>query len=255
MSSTVLFLLVIIYLAVLFVIAYSAEKRRTSFWVDNPYVYALSLAVYCTAWTYYGSIGVAATTGLDYLTIYLGPVIVIPLWIYINMKIVRISRVNKISSISDFISLRYGNSRFLGALVALVCILAIIPYIGLQIKAISESFHLLSKSEVSTNIFRDSATFVVIIIALFSSYYGTKYVDASEKRLGIISAVAVESFLKLIFFLVLGIYVVYGIFNGFEDLYSQASKLEDFAIKNKIRNRRNFIDSGDAYNFHVDIYP
>jgi signal transduction histidine kinase len=92
----------------------------------------------------------------------------------------------------------------------------------------------LSKSEVSTNIFRDSATFVVIIIALFSSYYGTKYVDASEKRLGIISAVAVESFLKLIFFLVLGIYVVYGIFNGFEDLYSQASKLEDFAIKNKI---------------------
>jgi Na+/proline symporter/nitrogen-specific signal transduction histidine kinase len=234
MSSTVLFLLVIIYLAVLFVIAYSAEKRRTSFWVDNPYVYALSLAVYCTAWTYYGSIGVAATTGLDYLTIYLGPVIVIPLWIYINMKIVRISRVNKISSISDFISLRYGNSRFLGALVALVCILAIIPYIGLQIKAISESFHLLSKSEVSTNIFRDSATFVVIIIALFSSYYGTKYVDASEKRLGIISAVAVESFLKLIFFLVLGIYVVYGIFNGFEDLYSQASKLEDFAIKNKI---------------------
>ncbi|WP_164472033.1 ATP-binding protein [Amniculibacterium aquaticum] len=234
MSSPILFLLVVVYLAVLFVIAHSAEKRRTAFWVDNPYVYALSLAVYCTAWTYYGSIGVAATSGLEYLTIYLGPVMVIPLWIFINTKIIRISRVNRISSISDFISLRYGNSRFLGALVTLVCIFAIIPYIGLQIKAISETFHLLSESPQSDNIIQDSATYVVVIIALFSSYYGTRYVDASEKRLGIVSAVAVESFLKLIFFIILGFYVVYGIFNGFGDLFSQASKLEDFAKKNTI---------------------
>ena len=230
-----MYILVVLYLAVLFVIAYSAEKRRTAFWADNPYIYALSLAVYCTAWTYYGSIGVAATSGLEYLTIYLGPVIVIPLWIYINTKIVRISRVNKISSISDFISLRYGNSRFLGALVALVCILAIIPYIGLQIKAVSETFHLLTESPPTQNPLKDSATFVVVIIALFSSYYGTRYVDASEKRLGIISAVAVESFLKLIFFLILGVYVVYGIFNGFDDLFSQASQLKDFSQKNSIQ--------------------
>ncbi|MBS1548325.1 MAG: sodium:proline symporter [Bacteroidetes bacterium] len=234
MSSVGIFILVVLYLAVLFVIAHRAEKARSTFWVDNPYIYALSLAVYCTAWTYYGSIGVAATSGLEYLTIYLGPVMVIPLWIYIQTKIVRISRVNKISSISDFISLRYGNSRFLGALVAVVCILAIIPYIGLQIKAISETFHLLTESPISKNIFTDSATFVVVVIALFSSYYGTRYVDASEKRLGIISAVAVESFLKLIFFLILGIYVVFGIFNGWNDLFSQAALLEDFQTKNTI---------------------
>ena len=234
MNSTVLFILVVLYLAILFVIANRAEKSRTKFWADNPYIYALSLAVYCSAWTYYGSIGVAATSGLEYLTIYLGPVIVIPLWIYIQTKIVRISRVNKISSISDFISLRYGNSRFLGALVAVVCILAIIPYIGLQIKAISETFHLLTETPTSKNIFSDSATFVVVVIALFSSYYGTRYVDASEKRLGIISAVAVESFLKLIFFIILGIYVVFGIFNGWNDLFSQAALLEDFQTKNTI---------------------
>lgn len=232
MNSYLLFALVVLYLGLLFFIAYFAEKRRSSFWVNNPYVYALSLAVYCSAWTYYGSIGVAANQGLEYMAIYIGPIIIIPAWIYINSKIIRISRVNKISSIADFISLRYGNSRSLSALIALVCMFAIIPYVGLQIKAISETFHLITETDQTTNIFFDSATYVVLIIALFSSYYGTKYVDASEKRLGIISAVAVESFLKLIFFIILGIFVVYGVFNGFEDIYNQAEKLPDFAAKN-----------------------
>jgi Na+/proline symporter len=94
---------------------YSAlgRKRSNSKWTTNPYIYSFSLAVYCTAWTYYGSIGVAAESGLSYLPIYVGPVIIIPTWMIILKRIVRISRVNKISSIADFISLRYGNSRFL----------------------------------------------------------------------------------------------------------------------------------------------
>lgn len=232
MNSYLLFALVILYLGILFFIAYFAEKKRSSFWVNNPYVYSLSLAVYCSAWTYYGSIGVAANQGLEYMAIYVGPIIIIPSWIYLNSKIIRISRVNKISSIADFIGLRYGNSRSLSAIIALVCILAIIPYIALQIKSISETFHLITVTENSTSILFDSSTYVVIIIALFSSYYGTKYVDASEKRLGIISAVAAESFFKLIFFVILGLFVVYGVFNGFEDIYRQAEKLPDFAAKN-----------------------
>ena len=232
MNSYLLFALVILYLGILFFIAYFAEKKRSSFWVNNPYVYSLSLAVYCSAWTYYGSIGVAANQGLEYMAIYVGPIIIIPSWIYLNSKIIRISRVNKISSIADFIGLRYGNSRSLSAIIALVCILAIIPYIALQIKSISETFHLITETENSTSILLDSSTYVVIIIALFSSYYGTKYVDASEKRLGIISAVAAESFFKLIFFVILGLFVVYGVFNGFEDIYRQAEKLPDFAAKN-----------------------
>ena len=234
MNSWFLFILVILYLGILFFIAYFAEKKRGSFWLNNPYFYSLSLAVYCSAWTYYGSIGVAAKSGLEYLTIFIGPVIIIPTWIFVNTKIVRISRVNKISSIADFISLRYGNHRTLGALVTVVCLFAIIPYLGLQIKAISESFHLLTQTQNSKNIFFDNATYVVLIIALFSSYYGTRYVDASEKRLGIIAAVAIESLLKLIFFIILGLFVVYGVFNGFEDLYKQASQLPDFEKLNTI---------------------
>ncbi len=228
MNSSLLILLVIFYLGLLFFVAYLAENSRKKFWTNNPYIYSLSLAVYCTAWTYYGSIGVAAESGLEFLTIYIGPIIVIPLWVLINKKIIKISRVNKISSIADFIALRYGNRRSLGAIVTILCLLAIIPYIALQIKAVSETFHLLSETDHSTNIFIDTSTYVVIIIAGFSSFYGTKYVDASEKRMGIISAVAVESFLKLIFFLILGVFIVYGIFNGFDDIYSQASKLPDF---------------------------
>ena len=122
---------------ILFYIAYWAEKRGHSKWSNNPYIYSLSLAVYCTAWTYYGSIGVAANSGLGYLPIYLGPIIIIPTWLIILKKIIRISRVNKISSIADFISLRYGNDRFLGALVTTICIFAIVPYIALQLKSIS----------------------------------------------------------------------------------------------------------------------
>ena len=232
MSSPLLFLLVILYLGLLFFIAFWAEKKKSNFWINNPYIYSLSLAVYCSAWTYYGSIGVASNQGLEYLAIYIGPVIIIPAWIYINSKIIRISRVHKISSIADFISLRYGNSRSLGAIVAIVCMLAVIPYIGLQIKAISDTIHLMTHTANSDNIFLDTATYVVLIIAVFSAYYGTKYVDASEKRLGIISAVAVESFLKLIFFIILGVFVVYGVFNGFDDIYEKASKLPDFTQKN-----------------------
>lgn len=236
MNSSGLLSIIVLYLGLLFYIAYRAEKKRSNFWTNNPYVYALSLAVYCTAWTFYGSIGVAANSGLEYMAIYIGPVIIIPAWIYINSKIVRISRVNKISSIADFISLRYGNARSLGALVAVVCILAVVPYIGLQIKAISETFHQLSRTRVSDNIFTDTATYVVVIIALFSSYYGTRYVDASEKRPGIISALALESFLKIIFFIILGLYVVYIVFDGFGDVFSQAVKLPDFYAKNTFKS-------------------
>jgi len=232
MSSFALFIVVLIYLALLFLVAHLAEKKKSKIWINNPYIYALSLAVYCTAWTYYGSIGVAATSGLNYLPVYIGPIVVVPAWIYINTRIVRISRVNKISSLADFISLRYGNSRSFSAIITLVCFFAIIPYIGLQIKAISETFHLVTETKISPNILTDSGTFVVVLIAVFSSYYGTRYVDASEKRLGIISAIALESFLKLFFIIILGLFVIYYAFDGFSDLYQKASQFPDFKAKN-----------------------
>ncbi len=197
-------------------------------------IYSFSLAVYCTAWTYYGSVGVAADSGLSYLPIYLGPVIIAPSWILILRKIIRISRVNKIASIADFISLRYGNSRFLGAIVTVICLTGIIPYIALQLKAIAETFHVVTKTEIRYYIFDDTTTYVAIALALFASYYGTRYVDASEKRKGIVTAVAIESILKLVFFVVVGVYVTFFVFDGFDDIYQKASLLDNFKEKNTI---------------------
>ncbi len=234
MNSFGLLLILLAYLAILFYIAHWAEKKGNSKWTNNPYIYTLSLSVYCTAWTYYGSIGVAADSGLSYLPIYLGPIIIAPSWILILKKIIRISRVNKVSSIADFISLRYGNSRFLGAIVTVICLTGIIPYISLQLKAISETFHVVTQTTTSKYVFDDTTTFVAIALALFASYYGTRYVDASEKRKGIVTAVAMESILKLVFFVVIGVYVTFFVFDGFDDIYQKASLLNDFQQKNTI---------------------
>ena len=234
MNSAVLLLILSVYLAILFFIAHWAEKKGNSKWTVNPYVYSLSLAVYCTAWTYYGSIGLAAENGLSYIPIYLGPIIIIPSWIVILKKIIRISRVNKISSIADFISLRYGNSRLLGAIVTVICLTGILPYIALQLKAIAETFHVVTNTPTSSYIFDDTTTYVAIALALFASYYGTRYVDASEKRKGIVTAVAMESVLKLVFFVIIGVYVTFFVFDGFDDIYQKASVLENFKEKNTI---------------------
>lgn len=234
MNSIGILIILAGYLALLFWIAQWAEKKRNSKWINNPYIYSLSLAVYCSTWTYYGSIGMAADSGLNYIAIYLGPVIAFPAWIIVLTKIIRISRVNKISSIADFISLRYGNSRFLGALVTIISLIAILPYLGLQLKAISETFHIVTKEETN-NILTDTSTYVAIVLAIFASYYGTRYVDASEKRNGMVTAVAMESVLKLVFFVILGVYVTFFVFDGFDDIYLKASALEYFTERNAIQ--------------------
>ncbi len=234
MSSVVVLLLILLfYLGILFGVAHWGEKKKNSRLVNNPYVYSLSLAVYCSAWTYYGSTGVAANSGIAFLTTYIGPVIIIPFWIIILRKIIRISRINKISSLADFISLRYRNSRILGALVTFICIVGILPYISLQLKAISETFHVVTQTN-SSNIFNDTTTYVAIVLAGFASYYGTRYGDASQKRIGIVTAVAMESLLKLFFFILVGVYVTFFVFDGFEDIYSKASLLPKFDELNRI---------------------
>jgi Na+/proline symporter/nitrogen-specific signal transduction histidine kinase len=234
MSSFLVISIIIVYLAVIFYVAFWAEKNSKSKWVNNPYVYTLSLAVYCTAWTYYGSVGLAATSGLKFLTIYLGPIIIIPSWIILMRKIIRISKVNKISSIADFISLRYGNDRFLGALVTVICVMAIVPYISLQLKASSETFNVITKHNINNTVINDTTFYIAILLALFAAFFGTQHTDASERHKGIITAVALESVLKLVFFLVIGIYVTFYLFNGPTDVYNQASKLPNFNIQQTV---------------------
>jgi Na+/proline symporter/nitrogen-specific signal transduction histidine kinase len=237
MSSFLVIFVIIIYLAVIFYVAYWAEKNAKSKWVNNPYVYTLSLAVYCTAWTYYGSVGLAATSGLKFLTIYLGPIIIIPTWILLMRKIIRISKGNKISSLADFISLRYGNNRFLGALVTVVCVLAIVPYISLQLKAISETFNVITNHNIISNaILNDTTFYIAILLAIFAAFFGTQHTDASERHKGIITAVALESVIKLVFFLVIGMYVTFYLFNGPTDIYNQAIQLPNFKTQQTINS-------------------
>lgn len=235
MSSFLVIFVIIIYLAVIFYVAYWAEKNSKSKWVNNPYVYTLSLAVYCTAWTYYGSVGLAATSGVKFLTIYLGPIIIIPAWIVLMRKIIRISKANKISSLADFISLRYGNNRFLGALVTIICVLAIVPYISLQLKAISETFNVITEHNIIANtVINDTTFYIALLLAVFAAFFGTQHTDASERHKGIITAVALESVIKLVFFLVIGAYVTFYLFNGPTDIYNQVSVLPGFNIQQKV---------------------
>lgn len=223
MNSALLILIILGYLGLIFWVAYLAEKHRSSKWVNNPYIYTLSLAVYCSAWTYYGSVGKAATSGVEFLAIYLGPVIATPLWIVLLRKVIRIAKQHNVSSLADFISLRYGKNRALGAAVAVICVLATIPYIALQLKAISDTVHIVTLDEisVSTNVFDDSTFYIALLLALFATFFGTQSSDATEKHKGIIASIAFESLLKLGFFLAIGIYVTYGMFDGPSDIYEK----------------------------------
>jgi signal transduction histidine kinase len=212
------------YLALLFGVAYAAERRsaaRKSL-VANPYIYALSMAVYCTAWAYYGSVGRAAAQGLSFVGIYLGPGLLAPAWWLVLRKIIRVCRQQRLTSIADFISARYGKSASLGALVTGVCVLGVVPYIALQIKAIASSFVVLTGGShpASTT---GPALFTAGALAVFTVLFGVRSVEATERHEGVVLAVAVESLVKLLAFLLLGGFVTFGLFGGFADVFDQAA--------------------------------
>src|SRR5919199_2017385 len=142
LTPVVLILASFAYVGLLFAIAYYGDRRADMgrSIIANPYIYALSLAVYCTSWTFYGSVGRAATSGIGFLPIYLGPTLMAALWWYVLLKMIRISKANRITSIADFIGSRYGKSHLLGGLVTVIAVIGVVPYIALQLKAISTSF-------------------------------------------------------------------------------------------------------------------
>jgi signal transduction histidine kinase/Na+/proline symporter len=211
------------YLALLFGVAYAAERRsaaRKSL-VANPYVYALSMAVYCTAWAYYGSVGRAAHQGLSFVGIYLGPGLLAPAWWLVLRKIIRVCRQQRLTSIADFISARYGKSAALGALVTAVCVLGVVPYIALQIKAIASSFVVLTGGQEAGA--SGAALFAAGTLAVFTILFGVRSVEATERHEGVVLAVALESLVKLLAFLLLGGFVTFGLFGGFADVFDQAA--------------------------------
>jgi len=215
-----LFIVILGYLCLLFLIAYFAERREKTgrSVVSNPYVYSLSLAVYCTSWTFYGSVGKAATSGLSFLTIYLGPTLIAALWWVILRKIINISKENRITTISDFIGSRYGNSIMLSALIAIVAVVGITPYLGLQIKAIMSTFTILSGETKGS---AAAGWFIALILGIFAIIFGARRLDSSERHEGLVFAIAFESIVKLVAFLLVGSFVTYGLFGGFSDIFAR----------------------------------
>lgn len=233
MKSELLVLLVAFsYLALLFLVAAWGDKRAEQgrSVINSSTVYALSIAVYCTAWTFYGSVGRAAEAEPSFLLIYLGPTLaMLTGWMLIR-KMVRIARAQRLTSIADFISARYGKSEAIGALVAGIAVIGIIPYIALQLKAITISFDVLTgypfngrERPADISFLLDQSFWISIVLAAFIILFGTRQLDASERHEGMVTAIAFESLVKLVAFLSVGLFVVFVLYNGPADLFAQAA--------------------------------
>jgi Na+/proline symporter/nitrogen-specific signal transduction histidine kinase len=210
------------YLGLLFAIAYYADQRADAgrSVINSPYIYSLSLAVYATAWTFYGSVGRAAENGVGFLPIYIGPTLMIALWWVVMRKILRISKQNRITSLADFIASRYGKSALLGGVVTVIAVIGILPYISLQLKAVSASFTTVAGAVPGLG---DTALWVALILAAFTILFGTRHLDAAEHHEGMVAAIAFESLVKLLAFLAVGAWVTWGLYNGFGDIFARAA--------------------------------
>jgi len=230
MQGWIIVTVALLYLLFLFVVASYGDRRRRKVPVRaRPAIYALSLAIYCTSWTFFGSVGLAATSGLDFLAIYVGPILMITLGYPLFSHIVAVAKRERITSIADFIAARYGKSAAVGAAAAIIAVLGTVPYIALQLKAISTSVNNMvvqyqpSVLESAT-IPLDTSFFVSVLLALFAILFGTRHADATEHQDGLMLAVATESIVKLIAFLAVGVFVTFYLFDGFGDLIGQAQQ-------------------------------
>ncbi len=219
------------YLLILFAVAYFGDRRADQgrSIIANPWIYGLSLAVYCTAWTYFGSVGRAASGGIGFLPTYLGPTLGLALAWLVVLKMIRIARSYRITSIADFIASRYGKSHLLGGLVTVIAVVGIVPYIALQLKAISGGYALLIGEHDAifrvhghAEWWRDSTLYIALTLAAFTILFGTRHLDTTERHEGMVAAIAFESVVKLLAFLAVGIYVTYVLYDGFGDLYDRA---------------------------------
>jgi len=218
------------YVGLLFGTAWAAERSaaRGRPWTASPTVYALSLAVYCTAWTFYGSVGRAAEAGYAFLPVYLGPTLAAVLWGVVVRRLVRVCRYHGLTSPADLAAARYGRSRALGALVALVSVAGIVPYVALQLRAVATTFDVLTGSE-APGAADATAAWVAVGMAAFTMLFTTRRLDAAERHEGMVAAVALESVVKLAAFLAAGAFVVWGLFDGPAALVEEAAARPDTA--------------------------
>ena len=238
MPFNLLVLACLTYVIFLFLVAFMVERRAAegaARWLRSPLVYTLSLSIYCTAWTFYGAVGYAARSGLEFLTIYLGPTLVFVGWWWILRKLVHIGRQQRVTSIADMISSRYGKSNLLGVIVTVICVVAATPYIALQLQSVTLSFGVFAAAGSygwampDTN---STAFWVACGLALFTILFGTRNLDANEQHTGVVTAIAVEAVVKLVALLAVGIFVVWFVASGPADIIMRInySKIADWDL-------------------------
>jgi Na+/proline symporter/nitrogen-specific signal transduction histidine kinase len=237
-AGTVLLLAAAAYMVLLFAIASFGDRRAAAgrSIINSSVVYALSLAVYCTSWTFYGSVGRAAASGLDFLPIYLGPTLVFCLgWVLLS-RILRVSKAHRITSIADLLASRFGKSGAVAGLVSVIAVIGSVPYIALQLKAVSTSLNVLLEYQGSfgegsqtASVLRNTELWVAAVLALFAVLFGTRKIDASERHEGIVAAIAFESIVKLVAFVAVGLFAGLVLFDGFGDIFARAAVRPELA--------------------------
>jgi len=233
LSPNFVLLVALLYVALLFAVAFHGDRRARAGrlgWLQSPIVYTLSISVYCTSWTFYGAVGSAARNGLEFATIYIGPVLVFVGWWALLRKLVRIGRTQRITSIADMISSRYGKSEALAALVTVIAVIGGAPYIALQLKAVTTSFHVISNIGPESlagmpTVAPDYNTgfWIAAGMAVFTILFGTRNIDANERHHGVVAAIALEAVVKLAALLAVGILLVFFIAGSPGELFDLAS--------------------------------
>ena len=224
----------LLYLLLLFAIASFGDRRsanKRDAGKGRPLIYALSLAVYCTSWTYFGGVGLAAQRGFEFLAIYIGPILVFTIGMPVIRRIVTLAKEEKLTSIADFIAARYGKNPTVAGIVALIAVIGTIPYIALQLKAVSSSVTIVMAdtpfdSRFGSFFLTDISLIVALLLAGFAVIFGTRHADATEHQNGLILAVATESLVKLLAFTAVGLFATFFLFDGPADLFAKASQNE-----------------------------
>lgn len=231
-SGWLIFALAIAYVGGLFALAAYGDRAADSVRSDRarPTVYALSMAVFCTSWTFFGSVGIASTTGLQFLAVYCGAMVMVGFGAPLMQRVADISKSQNITSIADFIGARYGKSQVIAAIVTVIAVIATLPYIALQLKAIALAVSTLTTPPGEIVRPADDTAFVVTaVLAVFSILFGTRHIDATEHQDGLMLAVATESAFKLVTFLIIGLFVTFMMFDGPGDLWSRALERDEIA--------------------------
>jgi Na+/proline symporter/signal transduction histidine kinase len=225
----------IIYIAALFGVAWFGDRRAArGQQTARPLLYALAISVYCTSWTFFGSVGVASRSGLDFLPIYIGPILLFTIGYPVLRRVIRLSKAERITSVADFMGARYGKNQGVAVVTTMIAVTAVLPYIALQLKAISTSVATMVPGVSGIAMFPiigDLALIVAAALALFAILFGTRHADATEHQDGMVLAIAVEAVVKLFAFLAVGIFVTFFLFEGPLDLFANAAAVPEIAEK------------------------